>query len=243
VSRLVRLYPSAWRDRYEAEFVTLLRERAPSLPDRFDIVRSAMDAHLHPQVRWATGPAPSPTPLSEGDARLARRLGFGTIAGAALWVSAWIVASLGPIRFDAEGSYRDGAAAFPFLLGAAGLLAGGLGGQLVRLPRNARLARIGSGVAIPFLLLWAVQPWLLWAAVPMIGGLVVLAVGAHRSRAWPTWTSVSIILACLVVVALMAYGLSTSVDRMAGGMLFLVAAVAFVPVWFGVGATLIRRPA
>ena len=98
-------------------------------------------------------------------------------------------------------------------------------------------------MAIPFLLIWGIQPWLLWAAVPMVGGLVVLALGAHHSGAWPTWTSAAVALACLVVVAIMGYGLTTAVDRMAGGVLFSVAATAFVPVWLGVGTTLIRRPA
>jgi hypothetical protein len=241
VSRIVRLYPAAWRERYEPEFAELLTTRPPGLLDRLDIVRGALDAHLHPQV-LDRREIQSPSPASEDNVRLARRLGVGAVGGAALWIIAWMVAALGPVRYDADGAYRDGAAAAPFLLGAVGLLAGGLGGQLVRLPRSARLARIGAGVALPFLLIWGLQPWLLWAAIPMVGGLVVLAIGAHQSGAWPTWPSVSVALACLVVVAIMAYGLSSAVDRMAGGTLFSVAATAFVPVWLGVGATLIQRP-
>ncbi len=242
MSRLVRLYPATWRARYEAEFVELLAARPPGPFERLDVVRGALDAHLHPQVRhpeevW------SPSPVSEDGHRLTRRLGFGALAGAALWIVAWVVSALGPVRYDDQGAYRDGGAALPFLLGAVVLLAGGLGGQLVRLPRNARLARIGASVAIPFLLLWGTQPWLLWAGVPMIGGLVVLAVGAHRSDAWPTWSSVSVALSCVVVVALMAIGFSIAIDRMAGGVLFLLAAVAFVPAWLGVGGSLIRSPA
>jgi hypothetical protein len=242
MSRIVRLYPAAWRERYEPEFVELLATRPPGLMDGVDIIRGALDAHLHPQVLQRREIQP-PSPASEDHVRLARRLGFGAVGGAALWIIAWVVASLGPIRYDDQGAYRDGAAAFPFLLGAIALLSGGLAGQLVHLPRSARLARIGAGVALPFLLIWGIQPWLLWAAVPMVGGLVVLALGAHHSGAWPTWTSGAVALACFVVVAIMAYGLSTAVDRMAGGMLFLVAATAFVPVWLGVGATLIQRPA
>ena len=155
---------------------------------------------------------------------------------------AWIVAALGPVRYDVDGAYRDGAAAAPFLLGAVALFAGGLAGQLVRLPRSARLARIGACVALLFLLIWGIQPWLLWAAVPMIGGLVALALGARHAGAWPTWPSAAVALACLVVVAIIGYGLTIDVDRMAGGMLFSVAATAFLPAWLGVGATLIIRP-
>ncbi len=242
MSRLVRLYPAAWRERYEAEFIELLAARRPSVADRIDVVRSALDAHLHPQVHH---PGEfRPPDLAENDRRVARRLGFGTLAGAALWVVAWIVALLGPVRYDDDGAYRDGAAAFPFLLGAAALIAGGLAGQFVMLPRGARLARFGAGLALAFTLLWATQPWLLWAGVLMIGGLAFLAVGGYRARAWPAWSSASVGAACVVVVVLVGYGMSTVVDRMAGGVLLTVAATAFAPAWLGVGATLLtRRPA
>lgn len=242
MSRLVRLYPGAWRSRYEVELVELLELRPPSMLDRFDLIRGAFDAHVHPQVLHP-GDATPPSPVAEDALRLARRLGIGALGGAALWMVAFVVALLGPVRYDDQGAYRDGAAAAPFLLGAVALLAGGLGGQLVRLPREAHLARTGAWLALPFLIIWGTQPWLVWAAVPMVGGLVALAVGAHRSGAWPTWTSVAVALACLIVVALMAFGFSTAVDRMAGGVLLLVAAAAFVPAWLGVGVSLIRRPA
>ena len=78
-----------------------------------------------------------------------------------------------------------------------------------------------------------------WAGVPMIGGLAVLAVGGHRARAWPTWSSASVGLACVVVVVLVGYGFSTAIDRMAGGVLLTVAGTAFVPAWLGLGATLL----
>ena len=53
MSRLVGLYPRAWRDRYEPEFQALMEERAPGLRDRIDIVLGAADARLHPQLRGA----------------------------------------------------------------------------------------------------------------------------------------------------------------------------------------------
>lgn len=48
MSRLVRLYPRAWRDRYEDEFIALLEERPPTPRDVLDTIRGAFDAHLHP---------------------------------------------------------------------------------------------------------------------------------------------------------------------------------------------------
>jgi hypothetical protein len=237
MSRLVRLYPAAWRARYEAEFSELLATRQPGVADRIDIVRGALDAHLHPQVRHPD--EVRPPALDEGDGRLARRLGFGTLAGAALWVVAWIVVLLGPVRYDDDGAYRDGAAAFPFLLGAVALIAGGLAGQFKVLPKDALLARIGAGFALVFVVVWGIQPWLLWAGVPMISGLALLAGGGYRARAWPAWSSASVGLACVVVVVLIGYGIATAIDRMAGGVLLTVAGTAFVPAWLGLGATLL----
>lgn len=48
---LLRLYPSAWRRRYGGEMEALLADRPPSLVDRLDLVRGALDAHLHPPQR------------------------------------------------------------------------------------------------------------------------------------------------------------------------------------------------
>jgi hypothetical protein len=46
--RLLRLYPRAWRERYEDEMSDLLEHRTPSRRDAVDLVRGALDAHLHP---------------------------------------------------------------------------------------------------------------------------------------------------------------------------------------------------
>ena len=54
MSRLLRLYPAAWRDRYEAEFVGTLQERPVGLTGSADIVRGAIDAHLHPELIGGT---------------------------------------------------------------------------------------------------------------------------------------------------------------------------------------------
>ena len=59
MSRLVRLYPGPWRERYEAEFLQLIEDRPPSPMERLDIIRGALDARLHPQVVEA---APEPMP-------------------------------------------------------------------------------------------------------------------------------------------------------------------------------------
>jgi hypothetical protein len=57
LSRLVRLYPQAWRERYGDEFAALLEERPPTPSDVLDTLRGALDAHLRPSVGHSE-PAP-----------------------------------------------------------------------------------------------------------------------------------------------------------------------------------------
>ena len=48
--RLVRLYPRAWRERYEEEFVALLEQSQMAVSDLLDVTLGALDAWLSPQV-------------------------------------------------------------------------------------------------------------------------------------------------------------------------------------------------
>src|SRR5690348_5411421 len=45
--RLLRLYPRDWRARYGDEFAALIERCPPSPGVLFDILRGALDAHLH----------------------------------------------------------------------------------------------------------------------------------------------------------------------------------------------------
>ena len=78
MSRLVRLYPRPWRDRYEEEFLALLEERPPTMGDLLDTVRGALDAHLNPQ-----GQA-EPTPWTH------RIPGLLALIAGAMWSVAFI---------------------------------------------------------------------------------------------------------------------------------------------------------
>lgn len=50
VRSMVRLYPRAWRERYEEEFVALLEERPASVLVVYDVALGIVDAWLSPQV-------------------------------------------------------------------------------------------------------------------------------------------------------------------------------------------------
>ena len=242
MSRLVRLYPHAWRDRYEAEFLGLIDDRPPSPAERFDIVRGALDAHLHPQVRTRGAVVPAPVP--DADLRLARRFGFAALIGAIAWPAAFAVVLMGPVRYDGEGAYRDGSAAFPIFFLAVVLLAASLLGQAIRLPAGARVGRASAVLAMPFLLLFGLGPWMWQFGLVALGLLVVLAITGLQSGAWPRAASLVVIGASLAVVGIVVIGVAVApADRMAGGAFFVAAGLMLVPVWLSVGATLIRRPA
>lgn len=54
MSRILRLYPAAWRERYEPELLALLRERPIGARGRIDLIRGAIDAQLHPELLGGT---------------------------------------------------------------------------------------------------------------------------------------------------------------------------------------------
>ena len=49
---MVRLYPRAWRDRYEDEFLAVLEQHRPNLKTCLDIALNAFDAHFEP-TSWS----------------------------------------------------------------------------------------------------------------------------------------------------------------------------------------------
>ena len=237
MSGLIRLYPEAWRDRYEAEFLALLETRPPTFGDRFDIIRGAIDARIHPQVRRAPED-PVMTDERAADLVIARRLGYGSLVGAVLWIVTWFVAINGPLVVDGIRSYHDGAAAMPLYMLSVALLVGGLIGQLLWLPHSARLARAGFAIAMPFLCLWAFGPWLLFAFIAATLGLVALAIGAARAHAWPV--PVSVLLAAssvgLSVLFYAAMANSWNPSQELGAVLIVVLTL---PLWLVVGGTLV----
>ncbi|MFN8373855.1 MAG: hypothetical protein U0694_13395 [Anaerolineae bacterium] len=80
---LLRLYPRAWRERYEQEFRALLDERGLSAGDVLDIVVGAMDARLSPRQHLMEA-----NMLQAGDKTGLRIIGVGAVLCAVLlWLS------------------------------------------------------------------------------------------------------------------------------------------------------------
>jgi hypothetical protein len=194
---LLSLYPRSWRERYGEEFAELLAARPPSLGDRVDIVRGAVDARLHPQVRGTEAVAD----------RVPDRFGIAPLGGLFAFAGALLIVANCPVQYDEYGSYRDGGAALPFIVLAFVLLSVGLHRVIESLPHDAVVARAAGWTAIAAGLLWSPMPWMMPIAMVFMAGTVGLAIGAWRAGTWPTSALVLLILPLAVPTALFAASL------------------------------------
>ncbi len=130
-ARLIALYPHAWRERYEEEFLAVLGSRRATRADRIDIVRGALDAHLHPD-------RPSIVP------------GIAALIGGGLWIlGAGPILAL-PAPPDWPGYLID---TLPLALLAVLALTVAIVGAWLRLdgraaPAERRLGAVGVSVAM-----------------------------------------------------------------------------------------------
>ena len=237
MTRLIGLYPRTWRTRYEDEFLALLSDRPPDILDRFDIVRGAVDARLHPPADGA--PAPVEPAVARGPWPV--RAGWLTLLGAVVWIAALVVAVNGPMIIEEWGSYRDGAAALPLFFAAVVLLGVGMIALVLDLPASAHAARSAAFLSSMTGLLWGLAPWLVWSGLIAFGGLLVVGVAAWRAGRW-SWLELGILFAG--VLSAWTVGLAASVGLLAlptpnPDLQFLVFAM-LVPSWLVVGSSLVR---
>lgn len=241
MTRLIDLYPRAWRARYGDELRDLVTARPLDLASRFDLFRGALDAHRHPELLdpGAAGPV-GEGPVSRqryADLVIARRLGLGSWLGAILWLGAWWISANGPMVGTGDEAYRDGSAGMLPLLGSMVLLSGGLVGHMIRLAGRAPMARFGAFVAIFAGPLWALGPWVLPIGALAVAGMVILALAAWWAEAWGAIAALTLVGSALaggglVVVAMLG---------MASAEIVL-AILALTPIWLVVGATLQALP-
>lgn len=174
MTALMRLYPRAWRDRYEDEFLGVLAEAPPSFLDRIDIVFGAIDARLHPEVPGDARP-------TETDVRRAppsRRAALAAVTGGLIWAAGGIALVLAP-----KDLYGDTIATVGMVLFAIGSLC--LAGAVIAaadvlLHRATAERAIGVGLVVASALL--VMPWPLlffgalavWVLTAVFGGLLAL---------------------------------------------------------------------
>jgi hypothetical protein len=219
MSRLVALYPRAWRDRYEVEFLALMADRSQTPRDRFDVLRGAVDARLHPQLR------PSPSVEPDRGRTLPVGAALAVLAGV-LWMATGLSFAGSPI--DPYLGYKQ--TDWGGLLAVGGALFAGLTGIVVTpdLPGRHRMASIAAMTAVCGAL-GMLLPWPIWALgffAAIIGGIGFGIATVSRLA------GSGILLAVACVVAL---GFNTEDSR----------ALLLVPLglaWIGVGIVLAVRP-
>jgi hypothetical protein len=216
MSRLLGLYPRAWRDRYGLEFQALMEARAPSLRDRIDIVLGAADARLHPQVRAAPDERWQP---SKG----ARLTGVSVILAGLGWL-AWLGLILRDFRGWGAGMPPN--ADLMVLLAFAGFLVLAIATAAIAATFQRwmdPLGMLGAVLAVPGFGFTAFGGGM--SIVVAFLGIAVLA-WAMAGRAIPAWLSVAWIGATLLAaVAMIAFvaGNGRDVGLLALGLPFGVA--------------------
>jgi hypothetical protein len=219
MTQLVRLYPRPWRDRYEAEVLDLLEQRPPSIRDAVDLVRGALDAHLHPQAERESMPWTHRLP------------GLAILATGLLWIAAVATAR------DPAGTGADrflGLAAMTVLIGLPG-------DYLIAFGRRIAAA-LGVG-ALGFVLMFS-TPWALAVIVFLgvvtlvLGGtltMVAIRAGIASGTRWRLL--IGLVVAPVVVGAVVSTGL---IDE-ATARLAVLLALPYGVAWILIGVRLIVR--
>ena len=228
MTRLVSLYPRAWRDRYEPEFLALLAERPPERRDRIDIVRGAIDARLHPELRGAV--------KGRRRSRAAVLTGVAVAAAGLGWL-AWIGLILRDFR--GWGAGQPATADVMTLLAALGFLA-------MTIALVAIAVTFGDAIR-PAGLPGATLAGVGFAFTAFGGGLtlllgfigVILLAWSMSDRVVPRWLAVvwigSVALACSGFVAFIA-GQGREVGLISLGVPFGIAWVT-VGAWIAVATS------
>jgi hypothetical protein len=104
---LLRLYPPAWRARYEEELLALLEDTPLTARAAIDLLLGALDAHARPQIPRLDRPEPAaaaPTPAELAPASEPPRRRVGLTAGTPGWES-WIDILIH--EAEARGAFDD----------------------------------------------------------------------------------------------------------------------------------------
>ncbi len=221
MSRLIRLYPRAWRDRYGDEVAHLIHERPPTLADRIDLVRGALDAQLHPHVLVGE-PEPGPwthripglLALAAGAALAAGTLGiaFGTSSGggaADSLVGGAVMLMLISLPGDYLGSFgrRIGIGLVFVFVSVFAAPATGWWPPVVAVAIIAELVAV-SGLLTMAAIRAGIGRTGRWVLIAMSVGLPIAAVVAHAALHLVTGQTVVADGAPIAALVLLPYGLA-----------------------------------
>jgi protein-S-isoprenylcysteine O-methyltransferase Ste14 len=179
MSRLLRLYPRAWRDRYGEELAALLEDRPAGPFDVIDLVLGALDAHLH----WRN--LDNRLEHRKGIPMSLRLSGLAAIVGGGLWTTFFVIVSFAYSGLDLDLVW------FPVVLSAGVLLLAALAGlsafQFRDHPRWVWIAFIVPALGIGLVIValartlvtgdWSYDQGSPGAAI-LYGGLLLILIGS-----------------------------------------------------------------
>jgi hypothetical protein len=126
-NRFVALYPRPWRDRYGDELQEVLEQDGSGFRTRLDLIRGAIDAHLHPAAR---SPIPVVAALSASAFAAAHAIGLASQ----------------PVPTEWPGYLED---ALPLIIASVAFLIPALIGLWLRLgDADGALGRVGVLLAV-----------------------------------------------------------------------------------------------
>jgi hypothetical protein len=165
-TRLIALYPAVWRLRYGDELAQLIEQGGLGVRSRVDLVRGALDAHLHPR-------RPSPVPV------------VAALSAGGLATAHALALAAQPAPPDWPGYLMD---ALPLALATVALLLPATVGLWLRLgDTDGLLGRLGIVVGLAGHLAWLLAiaaalggagygPWTSVAATVAMAGSAMLGV-------------------------------------------------------------------
>lgn len=251
---LLRLYPAAWKIRHLDEVALMLDDTGAGLSAAPDIIRGAVDAHIHP------GPMGLPTGGVRRWLTADHLAGILALIGGIVWLAVFALITVDTLAFAGDG-WRE---LRPLVLLAGGgplvaaalvmLLARHRGDRLQMVVAAAACALSIVGAALLVRAMWTIasepavtfgsdggariNPALVLTLVgSIIGGAALLDVRAVPRR----WIALLIVGATLVLFALYTRSepplpwFHFTTAWLVGGLLYGAA-------WSGAGISLLRRP-
>ena len=220
MSRLVRLYPPAWRDRYLDELEDLLADRPPTLRDRIDLLRGAFDAWIHPQL------VARPSRQNDEDSGSRRFAGVAAVIGGGLWIAGGL--TIFSTSLNVSLGYKESGLGVLILVAAmlvTGLAATAMAGSVIVGSRS-----VGAPATVMLLgAMFTAMPWPL-LIVGFYGYIIAtLAFGTIVAR-----SAGRVVGGLLAVAALILTAFNVQDER-------ALIAIPFGLAWIAIGSVAVRR--
>jgi hypothetical protein len=220
VSRYVRLYPPAWRDRYLDELEDLLAARPPTLRDRLDLLRGAVDAWVHPQLVAHSS--------RQEEAAFGSRLftGVASVVGGGLWIAGGLTIFATPLN----GSLGYKESGLGVLILVAGMLVTALVATALAGSGIVRSRRVGTAAIVMLLgAMLTAMPWPL-----LIVGFYGYVIATVAFGAIVAASARPVVGGLLAVAALILSSFNVQDER-------ALIAIPFGLAWIAIGSVAVRR--